>query len=86
MKEDEEGHAQQKAHAPYLFCRAFSRSCRRDSSFTACLNRSREERLDKGGVEVSEKTRWVDWEADRVAAHFEVDPAVGLDTREAESG
>jgi Ca2+-transporting ATPase len=40
--------------------------------------------LDKGGVEVSEKSRWVDWETDRVAAHFEVDPAVGLDPREAE--
>ena len=38
----------------------------------------------KGGVEVSEKSRWVDWEADRVAAHFEVDPAVGLDEGEAE--
>ncbi|MBO2534221.1 MAG: hypothetical protein CW342_15350, partial [Thermoactinomycetaceae bacterium] len=26
----------------------------------------------------------MDWETDRVAAHFEVDPAVGLDPREAE--
>ncbi|WP_460417876.1 cation-transporting P-type ATPase, partial [Planifilum fimeticola] len=38
----------------------------------------------RGGVDVSEKSRWVDWEADRVAAHFEVDPAVGLDKGEAE--
>ncbi len=33
---------------------------------------------------MSEKSRWVEWEADRVAAHFEVDPAVGLDKGEAE--
>src|SRR5690606_32098492 len=38
----------------------------------------------RGGVDVSEKSRWVEWEADRVAAHVEVDPAVGQDKGEAE--
>ena len=69
----------------FLWATAFrANRGRRDSSFTACLNRVYERSWTKGRRGMSEKIRSVDWETDRVAAHFEVDPAVGLDPREAE--
>ncbi|UWE05234.1 calcium-translocating P-type ATPase, SERCA-type [Laceyella sacchari] len=40
-------------------------------------------RVDKGGRTLSERARWVDWEVERVAAHFKVDLASGLSDKEA---
>lgn len=39
--------------------------------------------MDKGGSRLSERARWVDWEIEQVAAHFEVDLACGLSDKEA---
>ncbi len=34
---------------------------------------------------MSEKARWVDWEAERVVKHFQVNPSIGLSQQEAEA-
>lgn len=38
----------------------------------------------KGEVDLSEKARWIDWAAERVVEHFQVDPSTGLSKQEAE--